>query len=125
MGEMETEEVNRLLPGSLKVEYLSGDSAFQAQQVAALSGIHPIILEMGRTLVNEPGKVARFKLANEQLRQNAEPLRTEFINGLRRIGKALSPAQALLAKGGLDGDSLVFWYEKSWSRAKKKSGDAG
>jgi hypothetical protein len=42
-------DVSTVIPAGLKVEYLTGDTAFKAQQVAAFTGIHPVILEMGRT----------------------------------------------------------------------------
>ena len=35
------------------------------------------------------------------------------VNGLRKIGKALAK-DAVVVKSGRDGDSLVFWFVKSW-----------
>jgi len=107
--------VSTMIPAGLKVEYLTGDIAFKAQQVAAFTGIHPVILEMGRTLVEEQGKVARFKLADPKMKDAAEDIRDEFMKGLRRVGKALSK-EKLAVKSGRDGDTLVFWFVKSWSR---------
>jgi len=108
-------DVSALIPATLKVEYLTGDTAFRAQQVAAFTGIHPVILEMGRTLVEEQGKVARFKLADPKMKDAAEEIRGEFMKGLRRVGKALSKDPVVI-KSGRDGDSLMFWFAKSWSR---------
>jgi hypothetical protein len=107
--------ISTMIPAGLKVEYLTGDTAFKAQQVAAFTGIHPVILEMGRTLIEESGKVARFKLADAKTKEAAEDIRGEFMKGLRRVGKALSK-DPVVVKSGRDGDSLVFWFAKSWSR---------
>jgi hypothetical protein len=108
-------DVSTVIPAGLKVEYLTGDIAFKAQQVAAFTGIHPVILEMGRTLIEESGKVARFKLADAKMKEASEDIRGEFMNGLRRVGKALSK-DPVVVKSGRDGDALVFWFAKSWSR---------
>jgi hypothetical protein len=117
MAETEV-DIATLLPSTLKVEYLTGDTAFKAQQVAALTGIPPIILEMGRTLIDEPGKVARFKLGSTELRENADKIQEQFLAGLMRVATALSK-ERLSTKGGRDGDQLVFWYVKGWSRARR------
>jgi hypothetical protein len=118
MAKQQTDvDLSEILPNAVKVEYLTGDTAFKAQQVAALTGIHPLILEMGRTLIDEPGKVARFKLATTELRENADKIQEQFLAGLRRVATALSK-ERLSTKGERDGDQLVFWYVKGWSHAR-------
>jgi hypothetical protein len=108
-------KISTLIPSGLKVEYLTGDIAFQAQQVAAFTGIHPVIMEMGRKLVETPGSVARFKLADPKLKDATGDIQQEFLDGLRKVGKALAK-DPVVVKSGRDGDSLVFWFAKSWSR---------
>ena len=42
------------------------------------------------------------------------------VNGLRKVGKALAK-DPVVVKSGRDGDSLVFWFAKSWSRKRAAS----
>lgn len=110
-------DVSALIPSKLKVEYLSGDTAFKAQQVAAFTGIHPAILEMGKELIAKIGKTARFKLADAKMQEAGDAIQSQFVKGLRKVGKALSE-ESVLVKYGRDGDSLVFWFAKGWKQKK-------
>src|SRR5688500_14848529 len=104
-----------LIPATLKVEYLTGDIALEAQTVARFTGIHPVILEMGQTLALEIGKTGRFKLADQKMKDAGDAIQSEFVKGLRKVAKAMS-ADPLQVKFGRDGDQLLFWYAKSWKR---------
>lgn len=110
-----TLNVSTVIPAGIKVEYLTRDTAIQAQQVAELTGIHPVILEMGRKLIEDPAKVARFNLADPKMKEAGEAIRDEFRKGLRRVGKALSK-EPMVVKSSRDGDALLFWFAKSGSR---------
>lgn len=121
-GQINT-DIAALIPAKLKVEYLTGDVAFQAQQVAGFTGIHPVILEMGKSLVDPVGKTARFKLADDNMKEAAEAIAQEFVKGLKKVAKAISK-DPLQVKYGRDGDTLVFWYAKSWSRHSSKPAQA-
>jgi hypothetical protein len=104
-------DISALIPQKLKVEYLSGKVAFEAQQVALFNGIHPVIIEMGKTLAADLGKTARFKLGDDKMKEGGDAVLKEFIKGLRKVAKALTKDPVKI-NYGRDGDTLVFWFAK-------------
>ena len=118
-------DFSAVVTGSLRVEYLTGHMALKTQEIAALTGVHAVVLEMARTLLDEfakdgAPKVARFKLATEEMKKHSDDIASEFFKGLRKATKALSK-DPIGVKGGRDADCLAFWLvkKKPWPSKKK------
>lgn len=115
----------KVVTGSVRVEYLTGHMALKTQEIALLTGVPAVVLEMARTLIEEfgkdqNGKVARFKLGTDEMKKHADEISAEFFKGLRKAAKALSK-DPIGVKGGRDGDMLAFWLVKKtpWGAKKK------
>jgi hypothetical protein len=111
-------------PGEFKVEYLTGEVALKAREVSMLTGIHPVVVEMAKKLIEKPGSVGRFLLGTDELKANADAIEQEFMKGLRKVARAVAAKDRLGPKNGRDGHALVFWMQekKEWLGAKKKAG---
>ena len=48
-----------VLPDNLKIEYVQGKPFMELKAAAKLAGIHPVILEMGRKLLEHVGGARR------------------------------------------------------------------
>lgn len=104
-----------------KVGFLDEQEFIHLRDAAKLSGIHPAILEMARTLLKKPGEQAGyFQLATPALVKQASDIQKVFVRGLVRVAKALNTSQyAVVVKTGREKDRLAFWYE---ARKKKAGG---
>jgi len=107
-----------VLPETLKFEIISGKSFIQTKSAAKLAGIHPVILEMGKKLMESvDGQAAQFFLGTPEMKRKAEDIESEFRSGLKKVAKAFG--NALQIKSYREDNKLFFWYTQGRSKAKK------
>lgn len=108
-----------ILPEKLKFEIISGKTFIQTKSAAKLAGIHPVVLEMGKKLMEQvDGQAAQFFLGTPDMERRATDIEVEFRNGLKKVAKAFG--NSLQVKSYREDNKLFFWYTQSWSRKEKK-----
>lgn len=108
------------LPETVKLQFVDGKKFIEIKAAARLAGIHPVVLEMGRKLLENPdGQGGVFLLATEQIRKQANEIEQVFRRGLQKVAKTLGPG-GLAVKSYRDEERLVFWYARAGAAAKGK-----
>lgn len=106
---------NLVLPEKLKFESISGKQFIQVKSAAKLAGIHPVILEMGKKLMESvDGQAASFLLGTPEMLKKANEIENEFNKGLKKVAKAFGNSFSI--KSYRDDNKLYFWYTQGWSR---------
>ena len=108
------------LPKNSGVQYIDGKAFLQLREAAKLSGINPVILEMGRKLLSAPDSQGGvFKLPTAEMQRRGDEIEQMFSVGLKKVAKALS-AMRVKVKSYREEDRLVFWFALAETGAKPK-----
>lgn len=100
-----------LVPRDAKFTIVNGQDFLRLREATKLAGIHPVVLEMGKQLLERIGGTgAAFTLGTPDMQKNADAIIATFKTGLRRFAKAMEPTKKIKLKAYRDGTRLVFWY---------------
>ena len=112
-------KISTLIPSVLKGRILDRRYSFPGA-TAAFTGIHPVVLEMGPQAGGDAWLGGPLQTRRSEAEGRRGDIQQEFLNGLRKVDKMLAK-HPVVVKSGRDGDSLVFWFAKSWSRKRAAS----
>ena len=95
----------------MKFATIQGQDFIRVREASKLSGLHPVVLEMGQKLLSGGlDQGAAFQLGTPQMQAKAGEIQAMVKTGLRRVAKAFKPNVKLKVKTLREPSRLVFWY---------------
>ena len=105
-------KATQLIPATAQFAEINGQEFVRVREAAKLAGIHPVVLQMGQTLLNSVNldRGATFVLGTPEMKARAADIQKVFTTGLRRVAKAFKPNVKYKVRSHRESGRLVFWY---------------